>query len=85
MNVFYWPELGAWFGPDANGSHVKITESEARERMSSTQPTAGRVSRLADRIIWLILHNQSDKAMLIAQYLRRSHGGEYDFRLRYGQ
>lgn len=34
MTVFYWPEIGAWFGPDATGSHVVITEQEAQDRMS---------------------------------------------------
>lgn len=32
--VFYWPELKSWFGADANGSHVVITEDEAKRRLS---------------------------------------------------
>jgi hypothetical protein len=46
-SVFYWPELGQWFGRDANGSHVAITEREAIERMAET--TSARCYEHRDR------------------------------------
>lgn len=32
--VFYWPELNSWFGANEYGSHVAITEDEAKRRLS---------------------------------------------------